>query len=154
MSFESIRIFLRKVGCKGERSSEYFCFDVMNWMKRFVQLIVLVDESRERKNKTTISNESLLWWKSQPFSSRLETRIKECINKERKIVEKTRKEFRNESENWREKSRILLGILDRLKNFNFSIWVWDFYWYNPKDDDLNLNRMKPEEIQVEVRRTF
>lgn len=36
---------------KGERSSEYFCFDVMNWMKRFVQLIVLVDESKSGRIK-------------------------------------------------------------------------------------------------------
>ena len=45
-----------------------------------------------------------------------------------------------------------LGVM--MGDYMFLFDHLNYFWYNPKDDDLYMTRIKPVEKQVEVRRAF
>jgi len=93
--------------------------------------------------------------KNDPTSllSRLVTRIKECIRDERIIMRKL--EFVMKVKEFEKRGKLFLAKLGvMMGDYMFLFDHLNYFWYNPKDDDLYMTRIKPVEKQVEVRRAF
>jgi len=63
--------------------------------------------------------------------------------------------IRNESKRVWKKGKLFkakLGVM--MGDYKFLFDHLNYFWYNPKDDDLYMTRIKPVEKQVEVRRAF